>query len=64
MYSDVYEHDIFLYQYICVALFSCSDYETFSSELILAQEQLSSLSESFEAQSKLYSTFYLFIRCD
>jgi len=53
VYSDVYEHDIFLYQYICVALFSCSDYETFSSELILAQEQLSSLSESFEAQSKL-----------
>lgn len=53
VYRDAYEHDIFLYQYISVALLSCSDSEIFSSELILVQVQLSSLSESFEAQSKL-----------
>jgi len=53
MYRDVYEHDIFLYLYISVALLSCSDSETFSSELILKQVQLSSLSESVEAQFKL-----------
>lgn len=39
MNRDVYEHESFLYLYISVALFPCSDSETFSSELILTQVQ-------------------------
>jgi hypothetical protein len=53
VYRDVYEHDVFLYQYISVALLSCSDSETFSSELIFVRVQSASLSESFDAQFKL-----------
>jgi hypothetical protein len=47
---DLHDYDIFLYIYVSVAHLSCSDSETFSSELMLAQVQLSSPSESFEAQ--------------
>lgn len=53
VYRDVYGHDMFLHPYISVALLSCSDSETFSSELILVQVQLLSLSESFEAKFKV-----------